>query len=131
MKVNEMKRKDFEGLPHRNWSEDVIFDSMVIMPGKANDLHDSGYRCMDFVAVVKGEAICLLSGGSDVINLDGIGGYGKDWLTKNEGVPNMVPIAGWSIDCLPKSGLLRIFCNKYMECDPALSSFSVYATTDK
>ena len=109
MKIQEMKRCDFEMLPHREWREEIEFDSMVILPGKAKDLHDSGYRCMDFVAVKNNEPLCLLAGGSDVIHIDGIGGYGKDWFKKYGCVPSQISIFGWSIDCLPKSGLLRIW----------------------
>ena len=86
---------------------------------------------MDFVAVTEKNKMIRLSGCSDVIHIDGIGGYGKDWYRVFGSVPECIPPKGWSIDCLPKSGLLRIFCDKYMECDNALSSFSVYGTTDK
>ena len=77
MDINEMKRKEFEVLPHRKWDEPIEFDSLIILPGLAKDKHDSGYRCLDFVAVTEGVPQCLLSGCSDVINFDGIGGWGK------------------------------------------------------
>ena len=126
--LNDMTRKDFEALPHRKWDEIIECDSIIILPGKPKDLHDSGYRCMDFVACNKGEAMCLLSGCSDVVHLDGIGGYGHNWYMKREGVPKMVIPKGWAIDCLPRSGLLRLWCDRSnLLCDPALASFAVYA----
>jgi len=126
MNVNEMTRKDFESLPHRNWDKDVICNSLIVLPMRR--MHDSGYRCMDFVAVVENEAICLLSGCSDVIHVDGIGGYGDDWLKKYGTVPSKIAPSGWSIDCLPKSGLLRMWPSSgKILCGSALSSFEMYA----
>ena len=115
MNVSEMTRKGFEELPLREWNEEVIFDSLIILPGKARDLHDSGYRCMDFVAVLNKKPICRLSSCSDVIHIDGIGG-----------VRRRLPFTGWSIDCLPKSGLLRLFTQAKISCGPSLSSFEVF-----
>ena len=130
MNVNEMTRKQFNALPSRKWGEDIgEFRSLVILPGYANEMHDSGYRTMDFVAVDENnEAICRLSGCSDVIHLNGIGRYGKDWLKKYGTVPNKVPVVAWNIDCLPKSGLLRIFCFDHdFVAGLALSSFDIFA----
>lgn len=73
-KVFNMTKEDFEEIPERGeWSRDIgEFDSLIIIP--QNHVHDSGWMCMDFVAVNKdGEPICRLSGCSDVLNLDGIG----------------------------------------------------------
>jgi hypothetical protein len=117
MNILEMTRKEFENLPCREWSETVTCDSIIILPGKAKNLHDSGYRCMDFVAVIKSEPICLLSGCSDAIRIDGIGGSRR-----------LQPLAYWTIDCLPKSGLLRLWASTKIVCGPALSSFEVYTT---
>jgi len=129
MNINEMTRKQFDDLPSRKWDEETKpFRSMVILPGRIKDMHDSGYRCMDFVAVGKDdEPICRLSGCSDVIHIDGIGGYGKDWYKKYGTVPKGMKPRGWNIDCLPKSGLLRIFCANGMTAGLALSSFEIYS----
>ena len=131
MNVRDMTKKDFRALPSRNsWAQDIgEFDSLVILPtGKRYD--DLDYQCMDFVAVKNGEAICRLAGGSDVIHIDGIGGYGKDWYKKvKAGVPNMIEVKSWSIDCLHKSGLLQIFVGDCkLTCGSALSSFELWAT---
>lgn len=122
MKIQKMTKEDFLAVPERKSfdSEIELFNSMVIIP--LDDLHDSGYMLMDFVAVDrKDEPICRLSGCSDVIHLDGIGGYGKHYISGM----NSRPIEGWNIDCLP-CGLLRIFCNGWIESGDALSDFSIY-----
>jgi hypothetical protein len=125
MNINEMTQKQFRYLPERaSFKEDIgEFDSLVILPTKYK--HDSGYRCMDFVAVRKQEPICLLAGGSDVLHIDGISGLGRDVYFK----PNIkIDPKSWSVDCLPKSGLLRLFAgNRKLAVGCALSSFEVYA----
>lgn len=159
MEINNMTVNEFRKLPHRKWDKDIgTFDSLIILPDEINHLsvlwywvryflskifslkkpdlweieglHDSGYRCMDFVAVKNNKPLCLLSGCSDVIHIDGIGGYGKDWLKKYGTVPTTIPPSNWSIDCLPKSGLLRLFARE-ITCGGALSSLEVYTTTKK
>jgi len=126
MNIHEMTREDFETLPHRRWDETTECHSLVILPTK--DLHTSGCRCMDFAAVVGDEAKCLLSGCSDIICIDGIGGFGKDWVERYSDIPEAVPPAGWTIDCLPKSGLLRIRpASGRMTCGPALSTFEIFS----
>lgn len=123
-----MTRKEFEALPQNDWDKPIEFNSMIILPGRAKDLHDSNYRCMDFVAVRMGKPICKLSGCSDVIHVDGIGGYGDEWLRKYGTVPKTIPPSGWSIDCLKKSGLLHMWPNSgRMKSGRALSSFEIYA----
>jgi len=127
MNIDKMTREQFDKLPYRNdWGKEVTCDSIIILPLK--EMHDSGYRCMDFVAVKDNKAVCRLSGCSDVIHIDGIAGLGKDWLKKYGTVPKTVPPAGWSIDCLPKSGLLRLWPQSMrVSCGPALGSFEAFA----
>jgi len=122
---NEMTRKEFEALPLReNWQEEIICDSLVILPTRKN--HDSGYKCLDFVACSK-DKMFRLSGCSDVMHVDGIGGYGDNWLQRYGKCPTAVHPIGWSIDCL-KSGLLRIFAHSYqIKCGRSLSSFEFWA----
>jgi hypothetical protein len=161
MNINEMTYRQFMSLPYRKkWSENIECDSLVILPMKVNQLklllykiheyladkfsfikepeifsvpgmHESGYRLMDFVAVKGGEPVCLLSGCSDVIHFDGIGGFGYGWLEKHNGIPKLIPPSGWNIDCLPKSGLLSIWTrNGRILCGPALSSFEIFTLED-
>ena len=124
MNVFDMKKEDFEKVPKRGgFLKDIgEFSALVIIPQDC--AHDSGWMCMDFVAVSKeGEPICRLSGCSDVLNLDGIGGYGN-WYDGE--FPNYIEPKGWSIDCLP-CGYLRLFCHSALTAGPALSNFEIYA----
>lgn len=118
--VARMTRKEIEAIPERkDWTEHTLCTSLVIIPLRRK--HDSGYRMMDFLAVGFGDLpICRVSGISDVLHIDGIGGYGDP--------PNHSFVApkGWSIDCLPVSGLLRLFGPRQMICTEALSSFNVF-----
>jgi hypothetical protein len=85
---------------------------------------------MTFIAMdKKGVAFKRISGHSDIIHFDGIGGHGYRWASTGDGgIPKSVPPRSWSIDCLPKSGFLRIICGDHgMKCGPSLSSFSIYA----
>jgi len=129
--INDMTRKEFDELPLRDWTGDLgPFDSLVILPQRT--LHDSGYRCMDFVAVKEDKAVCRLSGCSDVIHIQGIGGFGRNWFKKYGTLPKSVTPKAWNIDCLKKSGLLRIFCSgkqSHMRliAGIALSSFELFA----
>lgn len=126
MNIFDMTKEDFEKVPGRGgWSRDIgEFNALVIIP--QDYAHDSGWMCMDFVAVSKdGEPICRLSGYSDILNLDGIGGYGyRNWRLKE--LPNHIEPKGWSIDCLP-CGYLRLFSRNMMTAGPALSNFEIYA----
>lgn len=77
MKVQEMTREDFKSVPRRkNFMAPVPkFRSLVIIP--TDEEHDSGYLCMEFVTVGKNdEPIVRMPGCSDVLNINGIGGYG-------------------------------------------------------
>lgn len=92
MKVTEMHRRDFDNVPAPQF--DCIsapFYSLVIIP--TNKMHGSGYKIMHFVAVDKAEEpLFRISGGSDVINIDGIGGLGN--LSEPRGIPNVRPVKG-------------------------------------
>lgn len=123
MKVTEMHRRDFDNIPtpHFDYISEPFY-SLVIIP--TNKIHSSGYRIMHFVAVNKrGEPLFRISGGSDVIDIDGIGGLGD--LSKPVGIPKIRPIEGWMIDCLP-CGYLRIFCRGAIRCGHGLSSFEIF-----
>jgi len=115
--VNDMTIEEFKELPHRGWSEDIgAFKSLIILP--TDDIHDSDFRCMEFVAVGdNGRPICRMSGCSDVLHMGGIGG---SYLHPES-------IADWNIDCLKTSGLLRLFCHRPIKAGCDLSSFDVIA----
>jgi hypothetical protein len=117
-----MTRKQFEAVPKREkWSEHITCDCIVIMPTKK--MHDSGYRMIDFVAIKDGKPLMRLSGCSDVLHIDGIGGSG---YTRE--YSKFVERKAWSIDCLRKSGLLRMWVSDYnLVCGGSLSSFELWA----
>jgi hypothetical protein len=124
LNIMKMTRKQFLELPRRKWDEDIgKFNCLVILPGTTR--HDSGFRCMSFVACNFKHPICILGGCSDVVHIDGIGGYGK-W--EGGAISKNVLVKGWSIDCLPVSGLLRLFSNGELTVGVDLSSFEVYST---
>ena len=110
--IADWTREEFEALPFRErWdSADAPWDQLVLLPG--NDLHDSGWRNMDVVGVRNGVPICRLAGGSDVINFEGIGG--RRLLRQLRELPRVGHVdpdhePQWQIDCLPVSGLLRLW----------------------
>lgn len=119
-------RKEFESLPTpKSYTNEEIgeVDSLVILPEKHN--HDSGWRCMSFVTIQNGVPTYRISGGSDVIHLGGIGGHNikSTDRIKSQTVPN----ADWHIDCLPVSGLLRIFSGNYkLFVGESLSDFELF-----
>lgn len=130
--LSEMTRKDFEAVPGpADYGKDITgFDSLVIMPTKR--LHDSGYRAMYFIACKGDEPLVKLGGGSDVVHIDGIGGYGYKWLERFSGCPQVVPPTGWSIDCLKTSGFLRLFTHRNLIADAGgYSSFEIYSDPQK
>ena len=123
--INNWSRSQFKEIRDRKWNEDIgEFDSLIILPTRHK--HDSGFACMDFIAVKGDLPIAKLSGCSDVIHIDGIGGYGFNWLDKYGKCPEKTTLIGWSIDCLFKSKLLRIFTDKPMRAGNALSLFEIY-----
>lgn len=127
--INNMTTTEFRELRGRkSFTEDIgTFDCLVLLPTRR--AHDSGYRCIDFVAVKNNTPICRLSGCSDVLHIDGIGGYGE-WTGK---LPSKVLPKGWSIDCLKKSGLFRVFlgCTHKLKCGATLSSFDIYGVEER
>lgn len=123
--INQWTKREFLALRDREWNEDIgEFDSLVILP--TNNIHGSGFACMDFVAVNEGKPICKLSGCSDLLHMGGIGGFGE-WLGRE--LPEFIEPIPWSIDCLKRSKLLRLFAGRKfkLKVGSALSSFEIYA----
>lgn len=99
-----------------------IFKSIVIIP--TNEVHESGYMCMEFVAVDEyGEPMFKMGGYSDVLHLDGIGGYG-DWHGRGTRLPDLVKPKGWFFDCLP-CGYIRLMCKGGMKYGGGVSDFEI------
>lgn len=109
MNIFDMKKSDFKNIPRFDWKQtEIKFDDLVIIPTARK--HDSGYRCMEYCAVKNGKPIGIFGGSSDVMHLDGIGGYRKPW----------------KIDCLP-CGYLHLWCSGYkMKASGCLSDFKIY-----
>lgn len=126
----EWTRKEFEALPRADWKNDVgEVDSLIILPTRRK--HDSGFRCMEFVTIQKSKPTYIVSGCSDVIHLAGIGGHNVGEHNFDKKIlerisTNTCPRVSWSIDCLPVSGLLRLFCDKHLYIGLSLSSFEVF-----
>ena len=87
---------------------------------------------MEFVTIQNDKPTYIVSGCSDIIHLAGIGGHNigshnYDKILLEERIcTGVCPRVGWVIDCLPTSGLLRLFCNKQMYIGASLSSFEIY-----
>lgn len=108
MNIMEMTKKDFQAI--ENSSPTKPFSGFVIVPtGKK---HDSGYGCMKFVLTSGDEIVGCVGGYSDVVHLNGIGGYGTDW--ERALATGYVPVTDWNIDLLPKSKCVRVFSHKGM-----------------
>ena len=119
-------KKEFESLPFREaWDKPIICNSLVILPTRRK--HESGWRNMDFVAIKNGKPICRVSGCSDVLHFDGLGGYGLEKGYSTTFVPFDINPKGWTMDCLAKSGLLHIWCNGEILIGNAMSSLEIYA----
>ena len=100
------------------------FNAFTIVP--TEEIHDSGYRCMKFVLDYHGEIVGCVGGWSDVVDLNGIGGYGKDWNTTL--MTGKTDIYDWVMDCLTESGLIHVFTHKWdLELDDFIGSdFQVF-----
>lgn len=128
MAIEDLKKEDFENLPHRKWDEEIICDSIVIIP--MDYVHDSGFLCMDVIAIIDEKPVFRCSGCSDVIHIDGIGGYGLSIYDSVECMKRiksrMKPVTAWSIDFLP-CGYMRLFHSGKIKIAPALSSLEIFA----
>jgi hypothetical protein len=116
-------REEFENLDYFKPTDE--FNGVVIIP--TDEMHDSGFKCMKFALMNHSEVVGCVGGGSDIIHLNGIGGYGQyDIEYKKAIITNMVKRIDWSIDCLP-NGLVRLFCSDKLKIDDFIcSDFNLY-----
>lgn len=110
MNILEMSREDFDKVPTLDCDVTnpvkLVFRRLVIIPTDEEYEFGGGYREMHYCLVDKdNEPICVIRGGSDVCELDGIGGADFRRLLHPEYKP--AP-HGWSIDCLP-CGYVSLF----------------------
>lgn len=127
--------EQFKALPEPSsfTNEEVgLIEGLVIMP--TENLHESGFRSMEFVTIQDGVPTYRVSGCSDVLNLCGIGGYniGKYNCNRMELLMHRetIPRIAWKMDCLAVSGLIRLFCGKKMYLGESLSDIGIYVIED-
>lgn len=108
------------------------FNSVIIVP-LDGELHESGYRKMKFILVKKdGTVAGVVGGGSDVLHLNGIGGYGKGSMITNYAWKyGKVNVIDWCIDCLPVCKCLRLFSSKKLEVEGLVMSDAQIVVSDK
>ena len=106
--IRDMTKKELVELENIS-PKGETFTGIVIVP--MNRKHDSGFQCMKYILLNCFEIIGVIGGFSDVMHINGIGGYGKnpDYTTR------MVKAHDLRIDCLPKSKCLRLFSDSEME----------------
>ena len=109
-----------------NFMPEKAFTDVIIVP--MNENHDSGFQCMKFILCKRGKIIGALGGWCDVAHINGIGGYGQPGVDFDEALRTQkTRRVAWSIDCLPKSGCIRLFADH--DCVPEEfigSDFSFY-----
>ena len=105
--VREMTKKELMQL--ENFITKENFTGIVIVP--MNYKHDSGFQCMKYILLNHWDIVGVVGGGSDVMHINGIGGFGKNPDYTNRSVK----AHDLRIDCLPKSKCLRLFSDDEME----------------
>ena len=105
--VKEMTKKELMEL--ENFIPKKNFTGIVIVP--MNYKHDSGFQCMKYVLLNHWDIVGVVGGGSDVMHINGIGGFGKNPDYTNR----RVKAHDLRIDCLPRSKCLRLFSDDEME----------------
>lgn len=94
-----------------NFGEQEEFSAFAIVP--MEELHESGYRVMKFILERDGKIVGAVSGWSDMVHVNGIGGYGAygdDFMSALKS--QMTPRVAIRLDCLPTSGCIRFFCDR-------------------
>lgn len=90
----------------------VKFNGFIIIP--TDEIHDSGYKIIKIALMDHGVVVGSVKGYTDVIHLNGIGGYGAFDVGYAERVRQRKgTIIDWSIDC-STNGLIRVFCSKWL-----------------
>lgn len=119
--VRKMSAEALRSLPYREGgclSDAGYYTSLIVVPGRATDMHSSGYRKMAVVGCRWLRPVCVLTMCSD--NLD----FETD-----------LPARALNVDCLPVSGALHFFLNapsghsRLFKPGSALSSFGISVVT--
>ena len=126
-KINDYTYEEFRKLDYF-FDPNIEFNEVVLVP--TNRVHDSGYRCIKYVLGFRGKIVAVIGGASDVLHLNGIGGYGLDFEDAIR--TQKVPLIDWCIDCLDKSGCLRLFSYHKLKVEGINSSdLSVYDSGER
>lgn len=125
MNLLALTRKDLLAAPVLPWDKDTVAKGVIILPVRKP--HESGYSLFSLVLWKGQELIGRTPACSDVLHIEGIGGYGLD----NFDLTKRLPVVGWSIDILPKAKCICLWCRKNVKVTDALSSISVYSTDEK
>ena len=116
--LNNISLEEF--LSIENYFPTEPFNDIIIVP--TNTIHESGFRCMKFVLVRFGKIVGAVSGWSDVIHFNGIGGYGHTSYEKKG--------YGYKIDCLAESRCIRIMTDRELEIDDWIGSDFIFYVGD-
>lgn len=115
-----------ELLEMENYLPEEKFNGVVIVP--MSKTHMSGWGAMKYVLVNGERIVGVLGGGSDVLHINGIGGYGLDFDTSIK--TGKVDRVAYKIDCLRKSGCVRLFADHWLTLRDGYygtSDFMIYA----
>jgi len=104
--IFQMTRKEILAVPSVGSDPRIVeCGCLVIIPTRKR--HDSGYKIMEVIAVDENHLpIGKITTSADVLNLLN---YDQYDLLKGELVPQDNILHEWRIDCMWKSGLLRLF----------------------
>lgn len=114
--LKEYTLEEFQNM--ENFGIQSLFDSVIIVP--MDELHESGFRCMKFILCNSGDIVGVVSGWSDVVHPNGIGNYGRKFMNSYE--TDLVPNMHLSIDCLSKSGCVRLMMAGKYKCERYINS---------
>lgn len=104
MTFNDLTFDKLDEIPYRTKEHKNEFDSVLIVP--MGTLHDSGFMNIMYLFCDGFEIVCKSGGSSDVLHINGIGGYG-DWKEITDS-PDYIKPQLWSIDCT-QNGFIRLF----------------------
>ena len=126
--LNKITLKEFQGLKYFGQTE--TFNDIIIVP--TDEIHDSGFRCMKFILVRRGEIVGCVGGGCDVVHPNGIGNTGLH-LNLDMYRQGLIPALNMSIDCLRESDCVRLmFGDNALKCEEFIcSDFMFYLMGEK
>lgn len=109
-----------------NYVPEEKFNGVVIVP--TDRAHSSGWRSMKYILVNGERIVGSLGGSSDLLHINGVGGYGLDFDTSIK--TGKVDRVAYKIDCLNKSGCLRLFADHWLTLGDdyiGMGEFKIYA----